>query len=67
MKADALRSAKERTLYVFALIVSIFAWLLVCITIVGLLYAPFIAVFVVLGHALALARITGHSIRLGTR
>ncbi|MBI1948917.1 MAG: M48 family metalloprotease [Deltaproteobacteria bacterium] len=67
MKADALRSAKERTLYVFALIVSIFAWLLVCITIVGLLYAPFIAVFVVLGHALALARITGHSIRLGSR
>lgn len=67
MKADALRSAKERTLYVFALIVSIFAWLLVCITIVGLLYAPFIAVFVVLGHALALARITGQSIRVGSR
>ncbi|MCC7070175.1 MAG: M48 family metallopeptidase [Deltaproteobacteria bacterium] len=67
MKAEALRSAKERTLYVFALIVSIFAWLLVCITIVGLFYAPMIALFVVLGHALALARITGHSIRLGTR
>ncbi len=67
MKADALRSAKERTLYVFALIVSIFAWLLVCISIVGLFYAPMIALFVVLGHALALARITGHSIRLGTR
>lgn len=67
MKPDSLRSAKERTLHVFALIVSIFTWLLICISIIGLLYAPMIAVFVVLGHALALARLTGHSVRLGSR
>jgi len=67
MSASVHRSAKERNLYVVALLFSIFGWLAVVVSIVGLIYAPFIALFVVIGRSLWLASITGNSIRVGTR
>ena len=61
MNAADLRSLKERNLFVVALIVSCFAWLAIAASIIGLLYVPFVALAVVLGHAFFLARLTGHA------
>ena len=67
MEAEQHRTAKERTLFVIAAIISGICWLAVAISIVGLIYAPLIALFVVIAHALFLAYITGNGVRLGTR
>lgn len=67
MFAAACRSTKERNLFVVALVFSAFVWLAIVVSIVGLLYAPFVAIGVVVAHAFALARITGNSIRVGSR
>jgi Zn-dependent protease with chaperone function len=65
--AAHVRTTKEKNLFVFAIIFSSMVWLGVAISLVGLMYAPFIALGVVIGHAFFLARVTGHSIRLGSR
>jgi Zn-dependent protease with chaperone function len=65
--AANLRSAKERTLFVFALLFSGMVWLAIVVSLVGLFYAPFVAIGVVVAHAFVLARITNNSIRVGTR
>jgi Zn-dependent protease with chaperone function len=67
MLAQSCRSAKERSLFVVALVVSGLVWLALIVTLVGLLYAPFVALAVVIGHAFFLARVTGHSVRVGSR
>ena len=67
MLAANLRSAKERTLFVFAQLFSGMVWLAIVVSLVGLFYAPFVAIAVVVAHAFVLARITNNSIRVGTR
>lgn len=67
MLAANLRSAKERTLFVFALIFSGMVWLAIVVSLVGLFYAPFVAIGVVVAHAFVLARITNNSVRVGSR
>jgi peptidoglycan biosynthesis protein MviN/MurJ (putative lipid II flippase) len=67
MLAQSCRSSKERTLFVVALVFCALVWLALVVTLVGLLYAPFVALAVVVGHTLFLARLTGHSIRVGSR
>lgn len=67
MTAAHFRSAKERNLFVFALIFSGLVWLAIVVTIVGLFYAPFVALGMVVAHAFWLARVTGNSIRVGSR
>lgn len=67
MLAQSCRSLKERNLFIVALVVSAFVWLGIVVSLVGLLYAPFVALGVVIGHAFFLARVTGHSIRVGSR
>ncbi len=67
MLAAACRSTKERNLFIIALIFSSLVWVALVVSLVGLLYAPFVAVGVALGHAFLLARITGNAVRVGTR
>ena len=67
MLAQTCRSQKERTLFVLAAIFSSVMWLLLVVTIVGLLYAPFVAVAAFFAHALFMAHITGNGVRLGSR
>ena len=65
--AKECRSTKEHNLFVVALIFSSLVWVGVVVSLVGLLYAPFVALAVVVGHAFFLARLTGNSIRVGSR
>src|SRR5688572_3301060 len=65
MTARELRTGKERTLFVIAAIFSAMAWLGIVISIVGLLYAVFIGLFVLMAHALFLAHVRGNGVRLG--
>jgi len=64
MKAKELRTNSERKLYVVSLIFSILIWLAVAITIVGLLYGLLIGFFIFAAHALMIAHIKGHAVKL---
>ncbi|MCK6529882.1 M48 family metalloprotease [Myxococcota bacterium] len=65
MLAQQLRTSKERTLFAIAAVVSAMAWLAVAITIVGLFYGLFIALFVVIAHALFIAWISNNGVKVG--
>jgi Zn-dependent protease with chaperone function len=67
MNAHAYRSQKEKTLFVLAAIFSSVVWLAVIISIVGLLYAPFVALATLVAHALFMAHIAGNGVRLGSQ
>jgi hypothetical protein len=63
MTAAELRTDKERTLFTICAVFSAGIWL-----VGGLLmicYLPFIAFFVIAAHALMLAGLTGHAVRVG--
>lgn len=65
MHARELRTAKEEVRYGFALAVSILAWIVLVISIVGLFYAALIIPAVLIGHALFLAHIRHNGVRIG--
>ncbi len=67
MLAQSLRSSKERTLFVVAMAFSSLVWLGLVVSLVGLLYAPFVALGIVIAHGLFLAHITGNGLRIGSR
>ena len=62
--AAELRTSSERGLFAFALIVSILAWLVIVVTIVGLVYGVFIGLFLFVAHALMIAHIKGNAVRV---
>src|SRR5262245_19351358 len=67
MRAAELRSAKERCLRPFIWIFSSLMWGALVISIVGALYALFIAAFVLVAHALWLAHVRGNGVRIGPK
>ena len=62
MDLIALRYKNERPLFVIALVVSIVVWLVVAITIVGLVYVAVGALFLLMAQALMLAAIKGNGV-----
>ncbi|HEX9306544.1 MAG TPA: M48 family metallopeptidase [Anaeromyxobacter sp.] len=62
-----LRSPKEQPLFVVGVVLSAIFWLLVVVSIVGLLYALLIGLGVVFAHALFLAHVRGNGVRLSER
>jgi Zn-dependent protease with chaperone function len=62
-----LLSPKERPLFVIGVILSSLAWLLVVVSLVGILYGLAIAFFVLVAHALFLAHVRGNGLRVGER
>lgn len=64
MIAKELRTGSERALYIVSIIFSILIWLAVAVTIIGLLYGLLIGFFVFAAHALMIAHLKGHAVKL---
>ena len=62
--AVELRTASEKRYFGVAFIVSAIAWLLIVVTIVGLVYGIFIGLFLFAAHALWIAHIKGNAVRV---
>ncbi len=59
------RWRNEMTLFVISAIISVFAWFFLAISIVGLIYAVFIALFFFIIHLGFIAHVRGSGVRLG--
>lgn len=59
-----LRSPKERPLFVLGLVFSAVVWLLLIISMIGILYGLLISASILFAHALFLARLKGDGVRL---
>lgn len=62
-----LRSPKERRLFVLGVVFSSITWLVLVVTIVGLLYGVAIGLFVAIAQALFLAHVRGNGLRVSER
>lgn len=65
MHAQELRTQNEKNLFALAVVFSIMCWLALVVTLVGLLYLPFVALAILVGQALFLAHIRGNGVRVG--
>jgi Zn-dependent protease with chaperone function/competence protein ComGC len=61
----ALSVAKEKTYFGWVLIISIIVWLLLTISMVGLFYAAFFAVFLWFGNGLLIAYLRSEAVQVG--
>jgi Zn-dependent protease with chaperone function len=64
---NAIRSAKEPPLFAIGAAVSAVAWILIAVSVIGLIYGAILAVFVLAAHALLIAQIKGNGVRLSER
>jgi Zn-dependent protease with chaperone function len=64
MKAKTLRTRKEKNLFVVCMILSIIAWLMVLVSILGVFYGLFFGMIVFMAHALMIAYIRGNGVKL---
>jgi hypothetical protein len=64
MKARELRVGSERVLYRISFFFSLVAWLVIAITIVGLIYGLFIGFLLFVAHALMIAHIKGGAVKI---
>jgi len=66
MTAQELRTRKERVLFGISAVFSTVAWIIICVTVVGLAYSAVVAVAVMMAHALLLAHVTGNGVRVSS-
>ncbi|HLK94045.1 MAG TPA: M48 family metallopeptidase [Polyangia bacterium] len=66
MTAKELRTARERLLFGIAALFSTVIWIVVCVSIVGLVYGLLVMVAVLMAHALLLAHVTGNGVRVSS-
>lgn len=64
MKAEECRIGREKSLFTLCFIVSLVAWLVLVLTLVGLFYGLMIGFFLFVAHGLMIAYIKGNGIRL---
>lgn len=64
MRAKELRTSKEKVLFSICMTLSIVCWLVVIITVVGVLYGLLIGFIVFVAHALWIAHIRGNGVKL---
>ena len=64
MTAHKLRTSKERTLFTISLVISLIAWIVVVFSVIGIFYGIFFLLFLYIAHALMIAYIKGHSVKL---
>jgi len=62
-----LRSEKEMPLFILGLIFSSVSWLLLIVSIIGLVYGGMVLVFVLIAHALHLAHVQGNGLKISDR
>ena len=66
MTALELRTKKERVLFGISAAVSAVAWIVICVSIIGLAYSLLVAVAVLMAHALLMAHVTGNGVRVSS-
>src|SRR5215813_10847944 len=62
-----LRSPKEVPLFIVGMIFSAVCWLLLIVSIIGLVYGGLALVFVLIAHALHLAHVQGNGLKISER
>lgn len=62
--AAELRTSSEKNFFAVAFIIASLAWLMIVVTIIGLMYALFIGLFLFIAHALMIAHIKGNAVRV---
>jgi Zn-dependent protease with chaperone function len=62
-----LRSEKEVPLFILGIIFSSLSWLLLIVSIIGLIYGSMVLVFVLIAHALHLAHVQGNGLKISER
>ena len=66
MNGKELRTHKERVLFGISAAISAVAWLVICVSVIGLAYSLLVAVGVLMAHALLLAHVTGNGVRVSS-
>lgn len=64
MTAYELRTRKEKHLFNIAFAVSLLAWIVLIVSVIGIAYGIFFGLFLFVTHALMIAYIKGHGIKL---
>lgn len=64
MTAQNLRTSKEKKLFLISAVISAAAWITLVVTVIGIAYGLFFGLFLFMTHALMIAYIKGHSVRL---
>lgn len=67
MTAQELRIGKEKKLFAISFAVSLIAWIVLVVTVIGILYGAFFGFFLFVAHALLIAYIKGHGVKLSER
>ncbi len=67
MDIQRLRTGKEKSLFAISLVVSLLAWIVVVVTVIGIFYALFFGLFMLIAHVLMIAHIKGHGVRLSEK
>jgi len=67
MHAATLRLPREKNLFLICFIFSLIVWILLVVSLVGLVYGLAIGFFLMAAHAMMLAYIKGHAVKLSTR
>ncbi len=64
MSAVACRTQKEKNLFVISAILSTLFWIILVVSIVGIFYGAMIGFFLLVAHALFIAHVRGHAVKL---
>jgi Zn-dependent protease with chaperone function len=64
MSAMSLRTNRERTLFTIAFVVSLGAWLVLTVTVIGLAYSLLLGLAVLMAHCLLMAHVIGNGVRV---
>jgi Zn-dependent protease with chaperone function/competence protein ComGC len=64
LTVGTLNLPKEKTYHTFVLIISLLVWLVLAVTIIGLLYAALLAFLIWLGHGLLIAHLKSEAVRV---
>jgi Zn-dependent protease with chaperone function len=67
MTAKELRIPRERTLFGISAIFSAVVWLALSISLIGILYAALIGLFVLCAHCMLMAHLMGNGVRIGPK
>lgn len=65
MSVTSLRTPRERRLFAVSVVISILVWLMVAVSLVGLIYGPLVAIGIVIAHGLFIARVQNNGVRIG--
>lgn len=64
MSARNLRTSKEKNLFAISFGISLIAWIILVVTIIGIFYGMFFGLFLFVAHALMISHIKGHGVKL---